>query len=72
MTLWRLHIKTDAREGFDQRRYCIDNNWAGIGWAVVTEDDKPPRDLDHYIELGQQKYAANGYKVWWLAINALA
>ncbi len=72
MTLWRLHIKTDAREGFDQRRYCIDNNWAGIGWAVNTEDDKPPRDLDHYIELGQQKYAANGYKGWWPAINALA
>ena len=72
MTLWRLHIKTVALEGFDQRRYCIDNNWAGIGWAAHTEDDKPPRDLDHYIELGEQKYKTKGDKSWWPGINALA
>jgi hypothetical protein len=71
MTLWRLNIKTAAKEGFDPRQYCISNKLAGIGWPVAGDDGIPPRDLRHYLELGKAAYADQGDNGWWPAINAI-
>lgn len=71
MPLWRLNIKTSAREGYDPREYCIANNLAGIGWGVHSEDGNPPRNFEHYLELGQKTYYDDGDKGWWPAVNAI-
>ena len=38
MNLWRINIKTDAAEGVDPRRFCLDRNILGVGWPGWTRD----------------------------------
>ena len=69
MTLWRLNVKTAAQRGFDPFQYCLSNDVAGVGWGVEDENGKPPKDLEHYYELGDIRYAQKGDKSWWPALN---
>jgi hypothetical protein len=71
MTLWRLNIKTDARDGFDPRQFCISKNLAGVGWGVEDGTGAPPRDFDSYLKLGQAQYADHDDRGWWPAVNAI-
>jgi ankyrin repeat protein len=70
MTLWRLNIKTASRPGFDARRFCLENNFLGIGWPA-EEAGNAPRDFEHYVELGNIEYSQNGDNGWWTAVNAI-
>lgn len=71
MTLWRLNLKTDAQKGFDPRKFCLERCLVGIGWPVEDNNGNPPRDFDHYLRLGETKYADNAYDSWWRAVNAI-
>lgn len=71
MTLWRLNIKTSAKDGFDPRQFCLKKNLAGIGWSVEDEKGQPPTDFEQYLILGRIQYADNGDKGWWPAVNAI-
>jgi hypothetical protein len=39
--------------------------------GIKTDDGKYPKNVDRYIELGQQQYANKGDRSWWPTINAL-
>ena len=71
MTLWRINIKTAAKEGFDPREYCLKNNILGVGWGIHDQNGGPPRNFDHYCQIGQKYYADDGDSGWWVAINAV-
>jgi hypothetical protein len=71
MTLWRLNVKTSAKDGFDPRRFCLEKNLAGAGWGVEHENGHSPNDFDHYLKLGQAQYADKGDNGWWPAVNAI-
>jgi hypothetical protein len=59
MTLWRLNIKTAAKKGFDPRKFCVEQNLAGVGWGVADENGHPPKGFDQYLELGKAEYAGD-------------
>ena len=71
MPLWRLNIKTSAQDGFDPRQFCLEKDFAGVGWPVEDENGRPPKDLDHYLKLGQTRYYDEGDNGWWPAVNAI-
>lgn len=66
--IWRLNIKTDAQEGIDPRKFCIERKLLGIGWPV---EGKGQLDWDQYYKLAEEAYYKNGDRGWWPAINAI-
>lgn len=68
MALWRINIKTDARPGCNPRSYCLDHNLAGVGWRVADSGGNPPRDFEHYLELGREEY---GDRSWTTATQIM-
>ena len=69
MNIWRITIKTDAHEGVDPRRFCLDRNVLAVGWGVGGSDRL---DWDTYETRGTAKYYnVKGHKGWWPAVNAL-
>ena len=68
MNVWRITIKTDAVEGVDPRRFCLERNILGVGWPV---DGPQSLDWDTYHALGTAKYYDDGDKGWWPAVNAI-
>ena len=68
MNVWRINIKTDAAEGVDPRRFCLDRNILGVGWPV---GERESLDWDKYQALGTVKYYDKGDKGWWPAVNAV-
>lgn len=67
MTLWRLHINTAAKPGFDPRQFCIFHNYAGVGWGV--DELEVPTDLDRYWKLCERKYY-DRIREWKPSLNA--
>ena len=64
--VWRINIKTDAHQGVDPRRFCLDQGWVGVGWPV---DGAETMDWETYRSLAEVEYKSdNG---WWPAINAM-
>ena len=68
MNVWRITIKTDAVEGVDPRRFCLERNILGVGWPV---DGPQSLDWDTYHALGTATYYDDGDKGWWPAVNAI-
>ena len=68
MNIWRLTIKTDAKEGVNPRKFCFERNILGVGWPV---DGAGPLDWATYEWLGTEKYYNQGDKGWWPAANAI-
>ena len=62
MNVWRITIKTDAVEGVDPRRFCLERNILGVGWPV---DGPQSLDWDTYHALGTAKYYDDGDKGRW-------
>ena len=68
MTIWRIHIKTDAEAGIDPVQFCIDNNIVGVGWPVDT-DRETSLSWDKFVSEAEKRYPKdNG---WWPAVRAL-
>ncbi|MCY3814367.1 MAG: hypothetical protein OXH15_21520 [Gammaproteobacteria bacterium] len=68
-TVWRLTISTDAAEGVDPRRFCLDRDILGVGWRV---DGPESLDWDAYYALGMAQYYDQRDRGWWPAVNAVA
>ena len=68
MNVWRITISTDAVEGVDPRRFCLERNILGLGWPVGELESL---DWDTYQDLGTAEYYDNGNKGWWPAVNAI-
>ena len=68
MNIWRLTINTDASEGIDPRKFCIERNILGVSWPVVATG---PLDWNTYEKLGTKQYYDEGDKGWWPAVNAI-
>lgn len=65
--IWRLNLKTAAKNGVDPRKFCLERNILGVGWKVektgsVTWDD--------YIAEASLKYKSKG-RSFSVAIKAL-
>jgi hypothetical protein len=71
MTLWRLNIKPAAQAGCDPLQFCLEQNLAGVGWPVQDENGHPPKDFEHYLELGRAEYADKGDNGWSKAVNVI-
>ena len=69
MQIWRITISTDAVEGVDPRRFCLERNILGVGWRV---DGPESLDWDAYNALGTEQYYDKGDRGWWPAVNAIA
>ena len=70
MTIWRIHIKTDAEAGIDPVQFCIDNKIVGVGWSI-DKNTETTISWDEYYAEAENKYYRNGDKGWWPAVNAL-
>ena len=68
MNVWLLTISTDAKEGIDPRKFCIDRGILGVGWPVTASD---PLDWEIYERLGTDEYYNREDKGWWPALNAI-
>lgn len=66
MQLWRIHLKTAAKDGRDPFEFCLEKKIIGVGWPV----SKKPNDRDEYWEIGSEEYK-EGRKSWSTAINAI-
>jgi hypothetical protein len=69
--VWRLNIKTAAKESVDPRMFCIEKGVLGVGWQV--DYDKTPVSWKTYYKLAMAEYydiedRDNG---WWPAVNAV-
>ena len=70
MTVWRIHIKTDAKEGINPVQFCIDNKIVGVGWPIDT-NRKTHISWDEYYPKAENKYYRNDDKGWWPALHAM-
>lgn len=68
-SIWRLHIKTAAKEGVNPFEFCIKERILGLGWQVSTSDENEPLDWDSYCQLAQKSHG--GDRSWWPAVNAI-
>lgn len=65
-TVWRINIKTGAREGVDPRKFCLSRGCLGVGWPV---GETASMEWDAYKKQGRAEYPNdNG---WWPALNAI-
>lgn len=67
MKVWRLNIKTAAKEGINPGRFCLERNILGVGWQVNQLGDV---NWDKYIAEAKGKYKKYGRK-FTAAINAI-
>ena len=68
MTIWRIHIKTAAREGISPVQFCIDKQIVGVGWPIDT-DRETSLSWEKYVSEAEKRYPEdNG---WWPAVRAL-
>ena len=54
MNIWRIHLKSAAKEGNNPQEYCITNNIAGIGWPVNS--DAGNLTVENYEKLCRKEY----------------
>jgi len=66
-SIWRINIKTAAKEGIDPRRFCLDKNILGIGWQVNQTGNV---EWEDYINEARTKYKTRG-RSFSVAINAI-
>jgi len=67
MNIWRIHLKTEAKPGFDVPDFCIKKGIVGIGWRV--DDMGKPQSPEEYEKWAESKYKDPG---WRRAANAMA
>ena len=68
MAIWRIHLNTEAEQGYDVSKFCIENNFVGIGWLANTTE-AASLSLEKYKEL--IKEAGHDSTSWRKAINAM-
>lgn len=66
MNIWRIHLKTAAQKGVDQRQLCIDNNIFGVGWQIGYKN--VPVSWEEYHASASKMY---NDKSWTTALNAI-
>ncbi len=65
-SVWRINLKSAATAGIDPRRFCLDNNCLGVGWAVGVAHTL---DAASYNSAARSLYPTD--KGWFPAVNAL-
>ena len=68
-SIWRLHIKTAAKEGVDPFEFCIKKKILGLGWQVSASDENESLDWDSYYQLAEELHGRD--RSWRPAVNAI-
>ncbi len=66
MDIWRIHLKSDAKNNINPRNYCLENGLVGVGWKI--EHNNEPVTWESYFEKGQNDY---GDSSWCTALDTL-
>ncbi|MBD3406263.1 MAG: hypothetical protein GF411_09155 [Candidatus Lokiarchaeota archaeon] len=69
MTVWRINICPNSKEGLDPREFCIKNNILGIGWQI--EEVNKPIEWKEYLDRAKAIYGKEYSRGWNTAMHAI-
>lgn len=75
--LWRINIKPSSKDGINPRRFCLEKNILGVGWAVGESDNMTWEEYEdkaleiYYYEDKINFKKKQGSRSWKSAINII-
>lgn len=76
-SLWRINIKPSSKDGVNPRRFCLEKNILGVGWAVGESDNMTWEEYEdkaleiYYYEDKINFKKKQGSRSWKSAINII-
>lgn len=75
--LWRINIKPSSKDGVNPRRFCLEKNILGVGWAIGESDNMTWEEYEdkaleiYYYEDKINFKKKHGSRSWKSAINII-